>query len=127
MALRSFGFDIYHIREVEELSPDSKEPEIFEWCKHNGRTWITHDIEARTKHAPILKASRISVLWVRGHPEQTSSWVFFKLIVKEIDKFHQKLLKARGAIHYRVTRGKKGLIYVWAESEYDRPKGNVNT
>ena len=126
-ALRLFRFDIWHIKEVPELSPDSSEPEIFKWCKSNGRTWITHDIEAKTKHAPALKASRISVLWIRGHPEQTASWVFFKIIIKEIDKFHDKLQKAHGAIHYRATRGVKGLIYIWAESELDRPKGNPNS
>jgi len=126
-ALRLFEFDILHIKEVSELSLGSKEPEIFEWCKRNGRTWITHDIEAKTKHAAALKASRISVLWVRGHPEQSSNWVFFKIITKEIDKFHDKLQKAHGAIHYRATRGPKGLIYIWAESELDRPKGNPNS
>ena len=111
---------------MPELSPDSEEPEIFKWCKRNGCTWITHDIQAKTKHAPILKASRISVLWVRGHPEQTASWVFFKIIVKEIDKFHNKLQNAHGAIYYKATRSEKGLIYVWAESEFDRPKGAIN-
>lgn len=125
-ALRLFQFDILHIEEVPELSPDSSEPEIFKWCKYNGRTWITHDIEAKTKHAASLKANRISVLWVRGHPEHASNWVFFKIIVKEIDKFHDKLLRAHGAIHYRATRGATGLIYIWAESELDRPKGNPN-
>ena len=111
---------------MPELSPDSEEPEIFKWCKRNGCTWITHDIQAKTKHAPILKASRISVLWVRGHPEQTASWVFFKIIVKQIDKFHNKLKKAHGAIHYKATRSEKGLIYVWADSALDRPKGAIN-
>ncbi|MBL7165958.1 MAG: DUF5615 family PIN-like protein [Dehalococcoidales bacterium] len=124
-ALRLFEFDIYHIKdkEIPELSGDSKEPEIFDWCKRNGRTWITHDIAAQKRHAPDLKASRISVLWVRGHPEENSNWVFFKIIVSQIDKFHDKLQNAHGAIHYRATRGPKGLVYDWAESEYDRPKG----
>ncbi|MBA7482338.1 hypothetical protein ES707_17824 [subsurface metagenome] len=126
-ALRLFEYDIWHIKEVPELSPDSKEPDIFEWCRRNGRTWITHDIEAKTKHAPALKASRISVLWIRGHPEQMANWVFFKIIIKEIDKFHDKLQRAHGAIHYRATRGTKGLIYIWAESQLDRPKGTLNS
>lgn len=126
-ALRLFLYDIWHIKEIPELSPDSKEPDIFEWCRRNGRTWITHDIEAKTKHAPALKASRISVLWIRGHPEQMANWVFFKIIIKEIDKFHDKLQKAHGAIHYRATRGTKGLIYIWAESQLDRPKGTPNS
>lgn len=125
-ALGFFGFDINHIKEISELSPGSSEPEIFDWCKRNGRTWITHDIEAKTKHAAALKLGRISVLWVRGHPEHSANWIFFKIIVKAIDGFHEKLLKAHGAIHYRATRGQRGLIYIWAESEFDRPKGNVN-
>ena len=125
-ALRLFEYDVLHIKEASGLSPGSEEPEIFEWCKLNGRTWITHDIEAKTKHAATLKANRISVLWVRGHPEKTANWVFFKIIVKEIDKFHDKLQRAHGPIHYRATRGTRGLIYIWAESEFDRPKGNPN-
>ncbi len=127
VALRLFEYDILHIKEVAELSPDSKEPEIFDWCRRNGRTWITHDIEAKTKHAPALKARRISVLWVRGHPEHRVNWEFFKIIVRQLDKFHDKLQRAHGAIHYRATRGEKGLIYIWAELEQDRPKGNINS
>lgn len=123
-ALGLFEFDIKHIKEISELSPSSSEPEIFKWCKGNGRTWITHDIEAKTKHAASLKANRVSVLWVRGAPEKAASWFFFKLIVKEIDKFHDKLNRAHGAIHYRATRS--GLIYIWAESYLDKPKGNPN-
>ena len=126
-ALRLFKFDVFHLREIPELSPGSKDPEIFSWCKQNGRVWITHDIESKTKHAAALKANRTSVLWVRGHPEQTPNWVFFKIIVKEIDKFHEKLQKAHGAIHYRATRGQNGLVYIWAEFEQDRPKGKTNS
>lgn len=111
---------------MPELPSDSDEPTIFDWCRRNGRTWITHDIEAKTKWAASLKANRISVLWIRGHPKYKPSWEFFKIIVRQIDKFHDKLQKARGAIHYRATRGEKGLIYIWAELEQDRPKGNVN-
>ena len=125
-ALRLFNYDVLHIKEALGLSPDSSEPEIFEWCNLNGRTWITHDIEAKTKHAAALKASRINVLWVRGHPEINANWFFFKIIVKEIDKFHDKLQRAHGSIHYRATRGPKGLIYIWAESDFDRLKGNQN-
>ena len=128
-ALRLFGFDIYHINEISELSPSSSDPEIFKWCKNNGRTWITHDIEAKTKHAISLKTNRISVLWIRANPEQNGlsySWFFFKIITKEIDKFHDKLQKAHGAIHYRATKGTNGLIYMWAEVDLDRPKGNNN-
>jgi len=124
-ALRLFSYDILHIQEVAELSPDSSDPEIFNWCSLNGRTWITHDIEAKTKHASDLKKSRISVLWVRGHPKNNANWFFFKMIVKEIDKFHEKLQRAHGAIHYRVTR--RGLIYMWAELEFDRKKENLNS
>jgi predicted nuclease of predicted toxin-antitoxin system len=123
-SLRLFNYDILHVNEVDELSPASGDLEIFKWCKKNGRTWITHDIEAKTKHATSLKTNRISVLWIRGHTEQNANWFFFKIIVRELDKFHEKLLNAHGAIHYRATR--TDLSYIWAESPLDKQKGNSN-
>ena len=123
-ALRVFNFDILHITEADGLSANSKEPEIFNWCSNNRRTWITHDIEANRKHAADLKASKINVLWIRGHPEHSATWFFFKLIVRQICLYQDKLACARGAIHYRITRGKKGLHFMWAESPYDRPKSS---
>lgn len=126
-ALRIFHYDIYHISEPEiiGLSPDSKDPEIFKWCSANGRVWITHDIEARKKHAADLYASKISVLWVRGHPETSATWEMFKLIVRWIKLFQQKLTSSHGAIHYRITKGENGLLCVWAESEYDKLKDKL--
>jgi len=125
-ALRIFDYDIYHIDEPEVLglSADSSDQEIFKWCNTNGRVWITHDIDTRKKHAADLKASKISVLWVRGHPESSATWTLFKLIVRWMDLFQQKLINAHGAIHYRITRGEKGLIFVWAEHPYDYPKSS---
>lgn len=121
--LRIFKFDIQHITEVSDLASNTKDPEIFTWCSRNKRVWITHDIEANRKHEADLKSSRISVLWVRGHPEHSATWTLFKLIVRQIDQFQQKLDSAHGAIHYRITRGDKGLAFMWAESSNDRPKG----
>jgi hypothetical protein len=123
-ALRLFDFDIKHISEIPELSTSSSDPDIFKWCKSNGRTWITHDIQAKTKHAASLKENNVSVLWVRGSPTKSASWFYFKLIVRVIDNFHDKLNKAHGAIHYRVTQS--GLVYIWADSEMDRIRGNTN-
>lgn len=125
VALRVFGFDILHISETPDLPDSSYEPEIFKWCALHGRTWITHDYEANKKHAADLKASKVSALWVRGNPDGASTWTFFKLLVRNIDLFQQKLSNAHGAIHYKAIRGEQGLVFMWAESQYDRPKGGA--
>ena len=126
-ALRLFEFDIQHITEIDDLPANSSDPEIFNWCKSNGRAWITHDIKAKLKHSAELKKSKISALWVRGSLKERASWGYFKIIVKNIDKYHEKLKNSHGAIHYKATRGERGLLYVWAEAASDKPSGNVNS
>lgn len=121
-ALKLFGFGILHVKEVPELGGGTKEPDIFKWCRENKRVWISHDIEAKRKHETDLFSSKISVLWVRLTPKEGATWTIFKLIVRQIDRFQQKLTSAHGAIHYKITRGRRGLVYTWAESSYDKPR-----
>lgn len=98
-----------------------EDPEIIDWCKNNVRVWITHDKEARKKHEVKMKTARISVLWVRGHPEQFSNWQFFKVIVRVIDEMHRKLQAAHGAMHFRAGLRSIQAEVVWAEDSKDRP------
>lgn len=88
--------------------------------------WITHDIKAKKKHEADLKTNRISVLWLRGHPEQFATWQQFKILVRVIDRLHQALLSSHGAIHFQAgIKGTPTPKVLWSESPLDRPKGNL--
>lgn len=118
--------DITHVEWVPQFQgrPEGVEdPEIIAWCKDDGRVWITHDIKAKKKHAADLKANRISVLWIRGHPEQFATWQQFKILVRVIDKLHQMLLSAHGAMHFQAgIKGGPTPKVVWTELSRDSPR-----
>ena len=72
-ALGLFDFDITHVERVSQFQnrPEGVGgPEIIAWCEDNDRMWVTHDIKAKKKHKVDLRTTLISVLWMRGHPEQ---------------------------------------------------------
>jgi len=123
-----FGFAVTHVKWIPEFRNRQEgidDPEIIRWCKDDGRVWITHDIRAKKKHEADLKTNRISVLWIRGHPEQFSTWQQFKILVRVIDRLHQMLLSAHGAIHFQAgIRGTPTPKVLWTESPSDRPHGN---
>ena len=125
-ALGLFEFDITHVEWVSQFQnrPEGvDDPEIIVWCKDNGRVWITHDIKAKKKHEVDLKANRISVLWIRGHPEQFATWQQFKILVRVIDKLHQMLLSAHGAMHFQAgIKGGPTPKVVWTELNRDSPR-----
>ena len=100
-----------------------QDPEIIQWCKDNGRTWVTHDFEAKRKHGEAMKAARIHVVWIRGKPEEGATWLFFKIIVRTIDEIGRIIESSHGAIHFRVSTGVGSRPTVdWAESPYDWPR-----
>ncbi len=73
IALRPLEFDVIHTGEVLEFQDHLNElydPEIIAWCKNNGRTWITHDFNARRKHLEAIKLARINVVWIRINTKQ---------------------------------------------------------
>jgi len=121
-----FGFDIQHVEWIPQFQnrPEGvDDPEIIAWCKDNGRVWITHDIKAKKKHDADLKAGRISVLWLRGHSEKFATWQQFKVLVRVIDRLHQMLLSAHGAMHFRAgIRGTPTPEVVWTELNRDMPR-----
>jgi len=100
-----------------------EDPEIIYWCRDNSRVWITHDIKARKRHEADMKAAHIYVAWIRGSPEEGTTWLFFKMIVRTIDELQRLIKSSHGAIHFSISRreGTRPKI-VWAESPFDRPK-----
>ena len=123
-----FDFDIQHVEWIPQFQnrPDGvDDPEIIRWCKKDARVWITHDIKAKKKHEADLKTNRISVLWLRGHPEKFATWQQFKIIVRVIDRLHQMLLSAHGAIHFQAgLKGSPTPKIVWAEYPRDMPRSH---
>jgi len=114
---------IHHDSAFHDRPKGVEDPEVIEWCRDNGRVWITHDKEARKKHDISIKTAHISVLWVHGHPEQFSNWQFFKVIVRVIDEMHRMLKAAHGAMHFRAgIRGRPTPEVIWAEQSRDMPK-----
>ena len=115
-----------HMKEVPQFQnrPEGVlDPEIIAWCRDNARVWITHDIKAKKKHEADLKTNRISVLWIRGDPEQFAIWQQFKILVRIIDKLHQMLLSAHGAMHFQAgIKGTPTPKVVWTELSRDMPR-----
>lgn len=132
--LRLFEFDIIHFKEIPEFQNRTEgveDPEIIHWCRDNNRAWITHDFEARRKHEAVMKADRIHVIWIRGktepanlHNGESTSWRFFKLLVRTIDELQRILLASHGAMHFRISTkvGSRPEID-WAESNEDKQRG----
>jgi predicted nuclease of predicted toxin-antitoxin system len=133
-SLRLFEFDVIHHTDVPQFQNRTdivEDPEIIQWCRDNGRTWITHDFEARRKHLAVMKAAHIHVVWIRGktepperHSGETATWRLYKMLVRTIDELRRTLLNCRGAMHFRISTNVGTRPNVdWAESSHDRPKG----
>jgi len=84
---------------------------------------MTHDIKARKRHEADMKAAHIYVAWIRGSPEEGTTWLFFKMIVRTIDELQRLIKSSHGAIHFSISRreGTRPKI-VWTESPFNRPK-----
>ena len=90
----------------------------------NAREWIPHEIKAKKRHEADLKSKRISVLWLRGNPDQFATWQQFKAIVRVIEVLNRLLLTSHGAIHFQAgIKGKSTPKVSWVESPSDMPKG----
>lgn len=131
-SLRCFGFDVVHFKEIVQFkNRDSVEDqEIIEWCKNNNRVWLTHDFEARRKHAIAMKNAHIHVIWIRGKTEppemhlgETATWRFYKTIVRTIDEIQRRIISAHGAIHFKISCKVGSSPEIdWAESLFDKSK-----
>ena len=125
-ALRLFNRDIIHFKSVPEFKnrPEGVEdPEIIEWCRVNGRLWITHDKEARKQYEVDLKSARINVLWLRGSPQEFAAWRQFKVVVRIIDKLEAMIQSSRGAMHFRAgLKGTPTPEVIWTELPRDMPR-----
>ena len=125
-ALRLFDFDIIHHNEVPQFQnrPQGiEDPEVIDWCRQNGRVWITADKAARKQHEVQIKTARISVLWLHGPPRAFPSWTQFKIVVRVLDQMERLLQSAHGALHFRASQktGTRPKI-MWAESPSDIPR-----
>ena len=125
-ALGLFDRDIIHVKAVPEFQgrPEGVEdPEVIEWCRANGRIWITHDKAARKQHEADIKAARIHVLWLRGSPREFASWFQFKVVVRVIDQLESIIRSSRGAMHFKAgTRGGPTPEAIWTELARDKPR-----
>ena len=125
-ALRLFGFDMEHFTHIPQSQNPPvglEDPELIDWCRDNGRDWITHDYKARKRHEADIKAARVHVVWIRGSPQEGATWLFFKMIVRTVDEIERAIESSHGTIHFSVSR-REGTSpkRVWAEYSYDRPK-----
>lgn len=78
-ALRLFDFNIEHMSCISQFQNRSEgvgDPEIIDWCRDNGRVWITHDYQARKSHEADMKAAHICVVWIRGGTQEGATWLF---------------------------------------------------
>ena len=125
-ALRLFDFDITHVQYVPEWQTEKygvDDSTIIEWCKENDAVWITHDKRAKRRWGEDIKNKRVSVVWVRGKSEGFSAWTQLKTVVRTINGIEDKLAKARGAMHFRISVATGSQMTVdWAEHPYDIPK-----
>lgn len=124
-ALKLFDFDIIHIKDTSKLGcpRDAEDLDIIRWCKDNKHVFITHDYSTRKQYEADMRSAPISVLWIRGHPEQTATWLFFKMVIRVIDEMHSKLRTSRGAIHFKVgLKGGSTPEIIWAQFPEDRPR-----
>ena len=104
----------------------AKDPEIIDYCKDNGRVWITHDTTAKKVHEEKIKVSWVSVLWIRGRTEYFASWVQFKVIVRVWDRMNELLRNSHGAMHFEagVSSGPTPKVS-WTENSQDRSRNTM--
>lgn len=62
--------------------------------------WITKDISAKRAHMELIKARRISVVWIQK--QDLSSMQQHRIITYGIDAVTQDLIEATGPVHYLV-------------------------
>lgn len=116
-------FDFLDIQTVHKAfgSRDIADEVIIPWLAETGTIWITHDRNAKRRHAPALKQNRVTVLWIRG--ESLANFDHVQIVVKVLEQLIEKASKAHDAIHFRA--GKKtgpSPAIDWAADPRDRPK-----
>ena len=127
-----FHFDVIHCNEVSEFKNRTsgvEDPEIIEWCRKNNKAWITHDFKARRQHEAAMKEARIHVICIRGETKpitvtgESTTWRFYKMLVRVIDELQRILLASHGAMHFRISQKSGSRPEIdWAESKEDSSK-----
>jgi hypothetical protein len=104
-AMASLGYRIRSVQdEFEDPTGAVEDPDIIH---HISRTygfhgvWITKDTSAKRAHLELIKARRISVVWVQKQVLSTQQQ--HRIIAFGFARVHQDLLESKHPIHYLVT------------------------
>jgi len=115
-ALRKFDWDIRTVTEVfqREGVPDN---EIIDWLGKTSAVWVTQDISAKRQYEFQLKTGRISAVWIKQPKPGLSGWDQFKLVVRAIDRIHEKVKSSHGAVHFWLSK-RGGPTVTWEAKHY---------
>lgn len=87
----------------------AKDPDLIPWLAEQRYAWVTRDDAARRAHAPLIRKSRLSVLWVRG-VERTRGSVeknvsmhdVHLMLTTKLTEFAERVASARSPRHAMV-------------------------
>lgn len=115
-ALRKFAWDVRTVIEVFQREGVSDD-EIIDWLGKTSAVWITQDISAKRQYEFQLKTKRVSAVWIKQPKLGLSGWEQFKLVVRAIDRIHEKIKSSHGAVHFRLSK-RGGPSVTWEAKRY---------
>ena len=103
--MATLGYPIKSVQDEFEASAQDRisDPKINHISDNYGfrGVWITKDVSAKRVHLELIRARRVSVIWI--HRQYLSTPQQHRIITFGITGVQQDLTEASGPIHYRVT------------------------
>lgn len=110
-ALAKFSWDIQTVTQVFGRDGVDDE-EVIDWLGKTGSVWLTQDVSAKRQYEFQLKTKRISTVWIRQPKAGLTAWEQFKLLVRAIDRIHEKIKTSRGGVHFELSK-RGGPTVIW--------------
>ena len=90
----------------------AEDPDVIQYAFEHSMTWITKDHAARAAHESVLRATGVSVVWVRGlkHPAKSNIDAFelHRMLTDRLPEVARQVADARGPRYFTLSYAANG-------------------
>ena len=90
----------FGVAPTDSVSDEQIIRHIWDTYGHRG-VWLTKDSSSKREHAEIIRASRISVIWIKQQRLNTMQQHY--IVTRCYHRTYQELLRSRSPIHYEAN------------------------
>lgn len=106
--LKTVGYPIISWYEEFKGQQGTKDPWLIPYLGAKGYTWVTKDHETRRKHESEIRASGISVVWIRGleragsKPKKNEISIkdLHRMLTDKLDAIEEQIASAKGPRYF---------------------------